>query len=126
MGVSVENSEYLHRIHDLIETNAFVKFISFEPLLGPIPSLELSGIDWAIVGGESGPKARPMEKSWVLDIKNECEKSNIPFFFKQWGGVNKKKAGRILDGKTWDEMPFVKPLLMDVAPQPPCIRENIL
>ncbi|MBU2630386.1 MAG: phage Gp37/Gp68 family protein [Proteobacteria bacterium] len=106
MGVSVENAEYLHRIDDLIETNAFVKFISFEPLLGPIPSVDLSGVDWAIVGGESGPKARPMEKSWVLDIKNECEKARIPFFFKQWGGINKKKTGRILDGKTWDEMPF--------------------
>lgn len=106
MGVSIENSDYLHRIDDLRETHAFVKFISFEPLLGPMPSIDLNGIDWAIVGGESGPKARPMEKSWVLDIKKGCENFNIPFFFKQWGGINKKKSGRILDGKTWDEMPF--------------------
>ena len=106
MGVSVENSDYLFRIEDLKETSAFVKFISFEPLLGPINDLDLSGIDWVIVGGESGPKARPMKKNWVMDIKKKCEESNIPFFFKQWGGVNKKKSGRILDGKTWDEMPF--------------------
>ena len=106
MGVSVENDEYLYRIDNLRKTQSFVKFISFEPLLGPMPSINLKDIDWVIVGGESGPKARPMEKSWVLDIKSECEKANIPFFFKQWGGTNKKKAGRILDGKTWDDMPY--------------------
>jgi protein gp37 len=106
MGVSVENSQYLHRIDDLRKADAFVKFISFEPLLGPMPSIDLKGIDWVIVGGESGPKSRPMEKNWVLDIKYECEKSKIPFFFKQWGGINKKKAGRTLDGKIWDEMPY--------------------
>ena len=106
MGVSIENSDYLHRIDDLRETDAFIKFISFEPLLGPIPSIDLKGIDWAIVGGESGPKSRPMQKKWVLDIKHECEKSKIPFFFKQWGGINKKKTGRTLDGKIWNEMPF--------------------
>ena len=105
MGVSVETSDYLYRIDDLRSTNAFVKFISFEPLLSAIRSIDFQEIDWAIVGGESGPKARPMEKRWVLDIKNECEEKNIPFFFKQWGGINKKKAGRILEGQTWDEMP---------------------
>ncbi|MCK4829334.1 phage Gp37/Gp68 family protein [bacterium] len=105
MGVSVETSDYLHRIDELRRTNAFVKFISFEPLLGAIRSINFEEIDWVIVGGESGPKARPMEKRWVLDIKNECEEKTIPFFFKQWGGINKKKAGRILDGQTWDAMP---------------------
>lgn len=106
MGVTVESNEYLERIEDLKNTGAKIKFLSFEPLLNSIPELDLNGIDWVIVGGESGPKARPMKKSWVMDIKKKCEESNIPFFFKQWGGVNKKKSGRILDGKTWDEMPF--------------------
>ncbi|MBI4828759.1 MAG: phage Gp37/Gp68 family protein [Nitrospinae bacterium] len=105
MGVSVENGEYIHRIDDLRETDAHTKFLSIEPLLGPIPNLELSGIDWVIVGGESGPKARLMEKSWVTGIRDQCERANVPFFFKQWGGVNKKKAGRTLDGKIWDAMP---------------------
>lgn len=105
MGVSVENSNYLYRANDLKKTNASVKFISFEPLLGPINFFDYEGIDWVIVGGESGPKARPMERDWVLRIKVECQKAKIPFFFKQWGGVNKKKSGRSLEGKTWDEMP---------------------
>ena len=84
---------------------ANIKFVSFEPLLGPIPNLNLSGIDWVIVGGESGPNSRPIEKSWVIEIRNQCREKNIPFFFKQWGGLNKKKAGRQLEGRTWDGMP---------------------
>ena len=105
MGVSVETEKYYKRIDDLRETNAHVKFLSLEPLLGSLPRLNLSGIDWVIVGGESGPGARPMRKEWVLDIRDQCLRSGIPFFFKQWGGVNKKKAGRQLEGHTWDEMP---------------------
>lgn len=106
MGVSVENYDYLYRIDDLRNTGAFVKFISFEPLLGSVGEFNLNFIDWVIVGGESGPKARKMEKNWVIDIKNQCMDANMPFFFKQWGGINKKKAGRVLEGKTWDEKPF--------------------
>jgi protein gp37 len=105
MGVSVENADYLSRMNDLKRTSAFVKFLSFEPLLGPMPELDLTDIDWVIVGGESGPKARPMRKEWVIDIRNQCEEAKVPFFFKQWGGVNKKKNGRLLEGKTWSEMP---------------------
>jgi protein gp37 len=105
MGVSVENKDYLHRIDDLRKTNADIKFISFEPLLGSIGELNLTGIDWAIVGGESGPGARSIDPSWVTDIRDQCNKNNIPFFFKQWGGVNRKKAGRVLEGRTWEEMP---------------------
>jgi len=82
-----------------------IKFVSFEPLLGPIRGLDLEGIDWVIVGGESGPKARRMEPEWVRDIRSRCLSAEVPFFFKQWGGVNKKKAGRVLDGRTWDQMP---------------------
>lgn len=105
MGVSVENSAYLSRIDDLKKTGAFIKFLSLEPLLGPLHDLDLSEIDWVIVGGESGPGARPMKKEWVINIKGQCDKANVPFFFKQWGGVNKKKNGRVLEGKTWNEMP---------------------
>jgi protein gp37 len=105
MGVSVENQKVVHRIDDLRETDAHVKFLSIEPLLGRLPKLNLQGIDWVIVGGESGPKARPMEESWVLEIRDQCEDFDVPFFFKQWGGVRKHKTGRTLQGKTWDEMP---------------------
>ncbi len=105
MGVSVENADYTHRIDMLRGTGAAVKFLSIEPLLGPIPDMDLTGIDWMIVGGESGPGARPIEEEWVLDIKKQCVAENIPFFFKQWGGVNKKKTGRLLKGKLWDQMP---------------------
>lgn len=105
MGVSIENDEYLYRINHLVQTPAKTKFISLEPLLGPLSDLTLKGIDWVIVGGESGPKARQMEKEWVKDIRDRCLSDNIPFFFKQWGGVNKKKAGRTLEGKIWNEMP---------------------
>jgi protein gp37 len=105
MGVSVESEKYKFRIDDLRQTSAKVKFLSIEPLLGPLPALNLEKIDWVIVGGESGPGARPMEKEWVVDIREQCYRSSVPFFFKQWGGFNKKKTGRGLDGRTWDEMP---------------------
>jgi protein gp37 len=109
MGVTIESNGYVRRADDLRKVNAAVRFLSLEPLLGPLPDLELDGIDWVIVGGESGPGARPMKEKWVLDIKQKCEKENIPFFFKQWGGVNKKRAGRILQGRTWDSYPIVTP-----------------
>jgi protein gp37 len=105
MGVSVESHEYVDRIDRLRETGAHIKFLSLEPLLGPLPGLDLRGIQWTIVGGESGPKARPVDQKWVADIRNQCAAASVPFFFKQWGGKNKKKAGRTLDGRTWDEMP---------------------
>ncbi len=108
MGVSVENSDYLHRIDELRTTRAAVKFLSLEPLLGPLPKLNLMGIDWVIVGGESGPGARPIRSEWVTEIRDQCHQSLVAFFFKQWGGKNKKKAGRILEGRTWDEMPVIK------------------
>jgi len=107
MGVSVESSKYKERMSDLRKTNAFVKFISFEPLVGRVGKLNMKGMDWAIVGGESGPGARYMDPQWVIEIRNQCQEQNVPFFFKQWGGTNKKKAGRLLEGKTWDEMPQV-------------------
>ena len=106
MGVTVESSEYSWRIDRLRQTQAAVKFVSFEPLLGPIPAVDLSGIDWVVVGGESGPGARPMRAEWVDDILRECQATGVAFFFKQWGGRNKKKAGRLLHGRTWDEMPL--------------------
>ncbi|MCL5882972.1 MAG: phage Gp37/Gp68 family protein [Actinobacteria bacterium] len=106
MGVSVENADYAYRIDHLRATAAATKFLSLEPLLGPIPGLNLEGIDWVIVGGESGPGARPMDPSWVTDIRDQCAKAGVPFFFKQWGGVRKKKAGRLLEGRTWDDMPL--------------------
>ena len=105
MGVSVESHKYSFRIDHLRRTGAKVKFLSLEPLLGPLPGLKLDGIDWVIVGGESGPHARPMNKSWVVDIRDQCRSTGVPFFFKQWGGGNKKAAGRKLDGRTYDEMP---------------------
>jgi protein gp37 len=105
IGVSVENDKYLFRVDDLRSTPAHVKFLSIEPLLGPVPHLDLTGVDWVIVGGESGPGARPLEASWVRDIRDRCIKANVPFFFKQWGGVQKSKSGRELDGRVWDEMP---------------------
>lgn len=105
MGVSVENGDYAFRIEHLRSTGAAVKFLSMEPLLGPAHNLDLRGIDWVIVGGESGPGARPMKEEWVVDIREQCQRAEVPFFFKQWGGVRKKKAGRELQGKTWDQMP---------------------
>jgi len=109
MGVTVEHADYVSRIDDLRSTVARVKFLSLEPLLGPMPALDLAGIDWVIVGGESGPRARPMDPDWARDVREQCRRNNVPFFFKQWGGTNKKKAGRILDGRTWDEMPEAEP-----------------
>jgi protein gp37 len=105
MGVSVENADYAYRIDHLRETGAHTKFLSIEPMLGPLPQMRLDGIDWVIVGGESGPRARPMDPAWVVDIRDQCLKSGVPFFFKQWGGANKKKAGRRLQGKVWSQMP---------------------
>lgn len=105
MGVSIESDAYTFRADHLRNTGAKLKFLSCEPLLGPLPSLDLKGLDWVIVGGESGPGARPMDESWVNQIHANCESSHVPFFFKQWGGVRKKEAGRELNGRTWDEMP---------------------
>jgi protein gp37 len=116
MGVSVETSDYVFRIDHLRETQAHVKFLSLEPLLGPLPGLNLKGIDWVIVGGESGPGARPMNADWVREIRDQCKDANVPFFFKQWGGLAKKRTGRILDGRAWDEMPrrqYARRLLRD-------------
>jgi len=106
MGVSVENEAYSHRIDNLRETNAAIKFLSLEPLLGPLDNLCLDNINWVIVGGESGPGARPMNEEWVLSIRDQCVTAGVPFFFKQWGGVRKKQFGRTLQGRTWDEMPM--------------------
>jgi protein gp37 len=108
MGVSVENEYTADRIDYLRKTKAKVKFLSFEPLIGPLPNLNLKKIDWVIVGGESGASPRPMEADWVLDIQEQCENSDVAFFFKQWGGRNKKAAGRILNGRTYDEMPEIE------------------
>jgi len=105
MGVSVENVRFRHRIDHLRETRAHIKFLSLEPLLGPLPNLDLSNIDWVIVGGESGPRARPVDPSWVSDLRDQCQKAEVAFFFKQWGGVFKSRTGRVLDGRTWDQMP---------------------
>ena len=107
MGVSVETLEYTFRIDHLRQTGAKVKFLSLEPLLGPLPGLDLEGIDWAIVGGESGPGARPMDPEWVTEIRDQCVDAGVPLFFKQWGGTRKKKAGRELEGRTWNEMPLM-------------------
>ncbi len=107
MGVSVENEKVMDRIDLLRKTNAKTKFLSCEPLIGPLPNLNLEGIDWVIVGGESGRKPRPMKPEWVYEVFEKCEKANVKFFFKQWGGTNKKKNGRLLNGRTYDEMPDV-------------------
>ena len=105
MGVSVESEKYVSRIDHLRRTGAKTKFLSLEPLLGPLNDLDLSEINWAIVGGESGFGARPMLVDWVTNIRQQCEKANVAFFFKQWGGVQKKRNGRTLEGRTWDDMP---------------------
>lgn len=106
MGVSVENEDNIYRIDHLRQTDAHVKFLSLEPLLGELPNLDLTNIDWVIVGGESGPYARPMKKEWVIDIQRQCNESNVPFFFKQWGGKKKKKDDRVLNGRIWDDLPL--------------------
>ncbi len=105
MGVSIETADYLWRADHLRDVPASVRFLSLEPLLGPLGNLDLSDIHWVIVGGESGPRARPMETTWVRDIRKQCRRDGVPFFFKQWGGTRKKKNGRSLDGRTWDGMP---------------------
>ena len=105
MGVSVESEPYATRIDHLRKTGARIKFLSLEPLLGSLENLDLGGIDWVIVGGESGPGSRPMRSEWVTSIRRQCELAGVAFFFKQWGGVNKKRTGRILEGQTYDEMP---------------------
>jgi protein gp37 len=105
MGVTVENNDYVNRIDFLRKSSANIKFISFEPMIGPITDANLEGIDWVIVGGESGPNSRPIEKKWVVQIRDQCKKDGVPFFFKQWGGKNKKANGRLLDGKIYNEYP---------------------
>lgn len=113
MGVSVETSKYTFRIDHLRQTKAAVKFLSIEPLLGQIPMLDLKDIDWVIVGGESGPKARPMAPEWVIMIRDQCVSQGVPFFFKQWGGTRKKNSGRMLDGQIWNQMPInLKPAFL--------------
>ena len=107
-GVSVENQDYAFRIGHLRQTGAKVKFLSLEPLLGPLPGLDLGGVDWVIVGGESGPGARPMRLDWVLDIRDQSLAAGVPFFFKQWGGFHKRRNGRLLEGRTWDQMPLLE------------------
>ena len=106
MGVSVENAKYKFRIDMLRQCGAAVKFLSIEPLIEPIGRINLNNIDWVIVGGESGPRARPMEVEWVTEIRDQCLSADVPFFFKQWGGKNRKKTGRVLEGRTWDSMPI--------------------
>ncbi|MCZ6729436.1 MAG: DUF5131 family protein, partial [SAR324 cluster bacterium] len=100
-----ESKDYKYRITHLRKTGAQVKFLSLEPLLGRLGKLNLKGMDWVIVGGESGPGARPMDEDWVVEIRDQCQHANVPFFFKQWGGTNKKKTGRVFEGRTWDDMP---------------------
>ena len=117
MGVSVESQDYAFRIEHLRQTNAHLKFLSLEPLLGPLPKLNLRAIDWIIVGGESGPGARPMPAQWVIDVRDQCLVADIPFFFKQWGGIRKQRAGRVLQGRTWDAIPGVanRPWFQQIA-----------
>ena len=113
-GVSVESADYTWRIEHLLQAPAIVRFISVEPLLGPIPRLPLKGISWVIVGGESGPNYRPVQAEWIREIRDQCRRAKVPFFFKQWGGITSKAGGRRLDRKVWNEMPstdFAAPLL---------------
>lgn len=105
LGTTIENDKYIDRLDKLRKTKANIKFLSCEPLLGSLKDISLKEIDWVIVGGESGPKSREMKKEWVLELKDLCEKDGVAFFFKQWGGINKKKSGRLLDGKTYDGYP---------------------
>lgn len=114
MGVSVEQDRYRYRIDHLRATDARTKFLSLEPLLGPLHDLDLAGINWVIVGGESGPGARPVAPVWVTDLRDQCHRAHVPFFFKQWGGRNKKATGRLLDGRVWDDMPLRMPLQLSV------------
>lgn len=111
LGTSVESEDYKDRIDLLRETPASVRFVSFEPLIAPIGKVNLKGIHWAIVGGESGPKARPMNTDWVDEIERQCRRDKVAFFFKQWGGKNKKAAGRTYRGRVWDEYPVIRPVV---------------
>ncbi len=108
LGTSIESERWIGRLEHLKESDAQTKFLSLEPLLAPLPYIQLDGVDWVIVGGESGPRARPIEADWVRDIRDNCLENNVPFFFKQWGGVFKKRTGRTLDNRTWDQMPKQK------------------
>ena len=105
MGVSIENQRYCFRIDHLREVPSRIRFLSLEPLIGPLPDLDLTGIHWVIVGGESGHKARPVDPGWVRDIRDQCAEASVPFFFRQWGGRTVKSGGRLLDDRTLDEMP---------------------
>lgn len=118
MGVSVENQDYAHRVDYLRKTSAHLKFLSVEPLLGPIENLNLAEIDWVIVGGESGRRPRQLKEEWVKSIRDQCRSADVAFFFKQWGGSNKKKAGRLLEGRTWDDMPK---RLLQTGSNRPCL-----
>ena len=119
LGVSVEDRKHgIPRIEELRQTPAAVRFLSIEPLLEDLGTIDLRGIDWVIVGGESGPGARPLERAWVVDIRKQCQAARVPFFFKQWGGVRKSRTGRLLDGRTYDELPRVEPL------SPPSVAEH--
>jgi protein gp37 len=115
MGTTVESADYLHRIRSLVQIPATIRFLSLEPLLGPIPKLPLKGIHWVIVGGESGPEARVMESKWVFKIRDQCQEFGVPFFFKQWGGINKSLAGRDLDGRLWSEMPILERIINETS-----------
>jgi len=119
MGVSVENEDHVWRVNHLRQVPACIRFLSLEPLLGPVGRLELDGIHWVIVGGESGPGARAMDREWVRDIRRQCLDQGVPFFFKQWGGVRKGRHGRVLDGRTWDELPAVRETAVSAALQHP-------
>jgi len=116
MGVSVETPAYLYRVDHLRQTHAAIRFLSLEPLLAPLPGLDLERTHWVIVGGESGPGARPMKKAWVADIRDQCQRQRVPFFFKQWGGVYKGRSGRTLEGQTWDQLPTHPPRQMTFQP----------
>lgn len=123
VGVTVENSECIERIKDLVRVPATVRFLSLEPLLGPLPRLPLNGVHWVIVGGESGPRARPMRPDWIRSIRDQCKEKNVPFFFKQWGGVWRSRRGRILDGMIWDQEPEAAyPTLQRSVHPAPCRR----
>lgn len=124
LGVSVEDQDYTYRISHLRMVPASVRFLSLEPLLGPIKRLPLMGVDWVIVGGESGPGARPMDRDWVLSIRDECTSRGVPFFFKQWGGFHKKTNGRMLDGRIWSEMPKWPEELSSSSAQQPILFER--
>jgi protein gp37 len=115
LGVSVEDAKNAVRIKHLKAARASVKFVSFEPLIGPVGRIDLSGIDWAIVGGESGPRARPMEETWALELRDQCRAQNVAFFFKQWGGVRPKSGGRKLKGREWNQYPKAHPSLAVAA-----------